>query len=153
MKTVTAFTVAHSITLAAGDARLRPRAVEAGRGGDRAQHRVRRRRDPAGRAGAREGSPRAAPWLVAFTFGLLHGFGFAGALSEVGLPAGHIPVALLFFNLGVEAGQLLFVAAVLALVAAARRIRIAGRAGRRWCRPMPSAAWRCSGSSSASSPF
>ena len=44
------------------------------------------------------------PWIVAFTFGLLHGFGFAGALSEVGLPAGQIPVALLFFNLGVEAG-------------------------------------------------
>ena len=46
------------------------------------------------------------PWIVAFTFGLLHGFGFAGALSEIGLPEGHIPVALLFFNLGVEAGQL-----------------------------------------------
>jgi hydrogenase/urease accessory protein HupE len=57
-----------------------------------------------------------APWIVAFTFGLLHGFGFAGALSEVGLPQGHIPVALLFFNLGVEAGQLLFIASVLALL-------------------------------------
>jgi hydrogenase/urease accessory protein HupE len=55
-----------------------------------------------------------APWIVAFTFGLLHGLGFAGALSEVGLPQGHIPVALLFFNLGVEAGQLLFIASVLA---------------------------------------
>jgi hypothetical protein len=55
-----------------------------------------------------------APWIVAFTFGLLHGFGFAGALSEIGLPEGHIPVALLFFNLGVEAGQLLFIASVLA---------------------------------------
>ena len=65
-----------------------------------------------------------APWIVAFTFGLLHGFGFAGALSEVGLPQGHIPVALLFFNLGVEAGQLLFIAAVLSVIAVVRRVRI-----------------------------
>jgi hydrogenase/urease accessory protein HupE len=57
-----------------------------------------------------------APWIVAFTFGLLHGFGFAGALSEIGLPQGHIPLALLFFNLGVEAGQLLFITSVLALL-------------------------------------
>jgi hydrogenase/urease accessory protein HupE len=56
-----------------------------------------------------------APWIVAFVFGLLHGFGFAGALSEVGLPHRAIPLALLFFNLGVEAGQLVFVVAVLAL--------------------------------------
>ena len=53
------------------------------------------------------------PWLIAFCFGLLHGFGFAGALAEVGLPHHAIPIALLFFNLGVEVGQLLFVAAVL----------------------------------------
>ena len=53
------------------------------------------------------------PWLVAFTFGLLHGFGFAGALTEVGLPQNAIPLALLFFNLGVEVGQLLFVVAFL----------------------------------------
>jgi hydrogenase/urease accessory protein HupE len=52
------------------------------------------------------------PWVVSFTFGLLHGFGFAGALSEVGLPQTAIPVALLFFNLGVEVGQLLFIASV-----------------------------------------
>jgi hydrogenase/urease accessory protein HupE len=61
-----------------------------------------------------------APWIVAFTFGLLHGLGFAGALSEVGLPKGHIPVALLFFNLGVEGGQLLFIVAVLGVIAALR---------------------------------
>jgi hypothetical protein len=53
------------------------------------------------------------PWLVAFTFGLLHGFGFAGALNEVGLPAHAIPLALLFFNVGVELGQLAFIAIVL----------------------------------------
>jgi hypothetical protein len=62
--------------------------------------------------------------MVAFAFGLLHGFGFAGALSEIGLPAGQIPVALLFFNLGVEVGQLLFVGAVLALVALIRVHRL-----------------------------
>jgi hypothetical protein len=55
------------------------------------------------------------PWLIAFSFGLLHGFGFAGALAEVGLPHHAIPIALLFFNLGVEIGQLVFVAAVLAM--------------------------------------
>jgi len=53
------------------------------------------------------------PWAVSFTFGLLHGFGFAGALSEAGLPQTAIPVALLFFNVGVEMGQLLFIAAAL----------------------------------------
>ena len=61
--------------------------------------------------------------MVALTFGLLHGLGFAGALSEVGLPKGHIPVALLFFNLGVEAGQLLFIVAVLGVIAALRHFR------------------------------
>jgi hypothetical protein len=70
----------------------------------------------------REGVTARAPWVVAFAFGLLHGFGFAGALSETGLPQGHIPLALLFFNLGVEGGQLLFVAVVLALLALGRRV-------------------------------
>jgi hydrogenase/urease accessory protein HupE len=63
-----------------------------------------------------------APWLVAFTFGLLHGLGFAGALSEVGLPQLAIPLALLFFNLGVELGQLAFVAVVIGVMAALRRL-------------------------------
>ena len=61
-------------------------------------------------AGA-EGLTARAPWVVAFAFGLLHGLGFAGALSEVGFPEGSIPLALLFFNVGVEIGQLLFIAA------------------------------------------
>ena len=64
----------------------------------------------------RRGMPSLAarwPWLIAFSFGLLHGFGFAGALAEIGLPHHAIPIALLFFNLGVEIGQLAFVAAVL----------------------------------------
>jgi hydrogenase/urease accessory protein HupE len=73
----------------------------------------------------RSGHPnltRSAPWVVAFAFGLLHGFGFAGALSDVGLPAHAVPTALLFFNLGVEIGQLLFVGALLAVWAALRRL-------------------------------
>src|SRR4029453_12884077 len=63
------------------------------------------------------------PWVVAFTFGLLHGFGFAGALAQVGLPQSSIPIALLFFNVGVEIGQLLFAGAVLAVIAAGWRAR------------------------------
>jgi hydrogenase/urease accessory protein HupE len=63
------------------------------------------------------------PWIVAFTFGLLHGLGFAGALAEVGLPQKSIPLALLCFNVGVEIGQLLFISAVFALMAAVRRVR------------------------------
>ena len=54
-----------------------------------------------------------APWIVAGLFGLLHGLGFAGALAEVGLPAHEIPAALFSFNVGIEVGQLLFVAVVL----------------------------------------
>lgn len=63
----------------------------------------------------RQGHPgmaRRFPWLVAFIFGLLHGFGFAGALAEIGLPQQSIPLALLFFNVGVELGQLMFVGTV-----------------------------------------
>lgn len=56
-----------------------------------------------------------APWIVAFAFGLLHGFGFAGALEEVGLPQTAIAIALVMFNVGVELGQLAFVAAIVAL--------------------------------------
>jgi hydrogenase/urease accessory protein HupE len=61
---------------------------------------------------------RRFPWLMAFVFGLLHGLGFAGALAEVGLPDGEIPLALFSFNSGIEVGQVLFVAAVLLLRAA-----------------------------------
>lgn len=56
------------------------------------------------------------PWIVAFTFGLLHGFGFAGALSEIGLPQTEIPLALAFFNIGVELGQIIFVVVMLLLI-------------------------------------
>ncbi len=57
------------------------------------------------------------PWIVAFVFGLLHGFGFAGALAEIGLPEGEVPTALFTFNLGVEAGQLVIVVAALVILA------------------------------------
>ncbi len=75
------------------------------------------------------------PWVVAFTFGLLHGFGFAGALIEIGLPQQSIPLALLFFNVGVEAGQVLFIVSVFAAFALARQIV------RRINVPRPTWAW------------
>jgi len=56
------------------------------------------------------------PWLVAFTFGLLHGFGFAGALANIGLPNQDIPFALAFFNVGVEIGQIAFVLVMLLVI-------------------------------------
>src|SRR5690606_9239075 len=64
------------------------------------------------------------PWLVAFGFGLLHGFGFATGLSATGVPQSELPVALLSFNLGVEAGQVGFVGIVLALVWSFQRLEI-----------------------------
>jgi len=63
------------------------------------------------------------PWIVAFIFGLLHGFGFAGALTEVGLPQNEIPIALLMFNVGVEFGQILFIVLVLAVIWLLHKIR------------------------------
>ena len=61
------------------------------------------------------------PWLVAFLFGLLHGFGFAGALKDIGLPEGEVPMALLTFNLGVEAGQVAIVLAAMGVLALIQR--------------------------------
>jgi len=57
------------------------------------------------------------PWVIAFAFGLFHGLGFAGALAEIGVPQNEVPLALLMFNIGVETGQLLFISVVLGLVA------------------------------------
>ena len=64
------------------------------------------------------------PWIVAFAFGLLHGFGFATGLAEIGLPRPEIPGALLFFNLGVEGGQIVFVALLLLLDWSWRAVQI-----------------------------
>lgn len=119
--TVTAFTIAHSITLALatlGYVRVPPAPVEALIALSIVFVAVEIVRVHRGEVGL----TARAPWLVAFTFGLLHGLGFAGALSEVGLPAEHIPLALLFFNVGVEIGQLGFIAVVLSLQAGIRSI-------------------------------
>jgi len=72
------------------------------------------------------------PWVVALAFGLVHGLGFAGALAEVGLPEQEIPLALLMFNVGVETGQILFVCGVLVVIAVVKRIPVG------W----PSGSWR-----------
>jgi hydrogenase/urease accessory protein HupE len=64
------------------------------------------------------------PWAVAFSFGLLHGLGFASALIDIGLPQGDVPIALLAFNIGVEVGQLAFIAAVLGVMQLAKQFRI-----------------------------
>jgi len=76
---------------------------------------------------SKRGSPGLAerrPWLISFSFGLLHGLGFAAALGQIGLPQSAVPAALLFFNVGVEIGQLIFVAIVLSLMWLANRYRI-----------------------------
>jgi hydrogenase/urease accessory protein HupE len=111
--TVTAFTIAHSITLAAATLDL----VNVPGPPVEAAIALSILLVAVEIVNARRGTPSLAaqqPWLIAFCFGLLHGFGFAGALAEVGLPHHAIPIALLFFNLGVEIGQLVFVAAILA---------------------------------------
>jgi HupE / UreJ protein/PPIC-type PPIASE domain len=64
------------------------------------------------------------PWAVAFAFGFLHGLGFASALIDIGLPQGDVPLALLAFNIGVEVGQLAFIAAVLSAILLAKQFRI-----------------------------
>ncbi|MEA2961432.1 MAG: hypothetical protein QOI46_1530 [Alphaproteobacteria bacterium] len=119
--TVTAFTIAHSITLAAatlGFVNVPGPPVEATIALSIMLVSIEI-------LNARRGKPSLTarlPWVVAFSFGLLHGFGFAGALAEVGLPQHAIPVALLFFNIGVEIGQLLFVTTVLSLISLSRYV-------------------------------
>ncbi len=122
VQTVTAFTLAHSVTLAAatlGWVHVPPPPVEA----VIALSIVFLACEIVHARAGRPGLAQRRPWIVAFVFGLLHGLGFAGALAEVGLPAHAIPLALLFFNVGVELGQLLFIAAALAVMAAARPFR------------------------------
>lgn len=107
IKTITAFTVAHSVTLALAALQwvqvpLPPMEASIALSILFLARELARRNQGQSMAIRR-------PWAVALAFGLLHGFGFAGALAEVGLPQGDIPVALLLFNLGVEVGQLVFV--------------------------------------------
>lgn len=123
VKTITAFTVAHSITLGLatlGFVHVPSPPVEA----VIALSIVFLAAEIVHARSGKAGITARAPWIVAFVFGLVHGFGFAGVLSEVGLPQGQIPLALLFFNVGVEAGQLLFIAAILGSLAIFRRIRL-----------------------------
>jgi hydrogenase/urease accessory protein HupE len=118
LQTITAFTLGHSITLsvaALGLATVPQRPIEVLIAVSVLVLAVELARDPA------QGSLlRRFPWAMALLFGLLHGFGFAGALAEAGLPPGEIPLALVSFNVGIELGQLAFVGAVLVLGAALR---------------------------------
>ncbi len=123
VKTVTAFTLSHSLTLTAatlGWVHIPPPPVEA----VIALSIVFVAAEIVRQQQGIEGITARAPWIVAFSFGLMHGLGFAGGLSEAGLPAGHIPSALLFFSIGVETGHFLFIGVVLSLIALVRRIRI-----------------------------
>lgn len=124
VKTITAFTIAHSITLSLatlGVVGLPTAPVEA----VIALSIVFLAVELIHYYNGREGLTVRYPWVVAFTFGLLHGFGFARALLEVGLPQSDIPAALLFFNVGVELGQLVFVLVVLGLLWILGKIKIA----------------------------
>lgn len=141
LKAITAFTLAHSVTLgmaALHVVRVPTAPVEAaialslvflarelarleGREGLEKQ---------TGSGSAPLSLTQRRPWLVALLFGLLHGFGFAGGLAELGVPDSQIPIALAAFNLGVEAGQLAFVAAALALLALLALLAAARRAVR-----------------------
>lgn len=114
IKTITAFTVAHSITLAVTTLHwiaVQPAIIEALVAlsilfvAVELVHSYR----------GRNGLTIRYPWLIAFIFGLLHGAAFAGALADIGLPPNAIPLSLLLFNVGVELGQLLFIAVVLSI--------------------------------------
>ncbi len=134
LKAITAFTVAHSITLALatlGVVRFPSASIEAVIALSivfLASELLRLAR------GEGESLTVRQPWIAAFAFGLLHGFGFAGALSEIGLPEGEIPAALFLFNVGVELGQLAFVAAASLLYFAIKHLVAAPPA---WARPLP----------------
>ncbi|MBW2494445.1 MAG: HupE/UreJ family protein [Deltaproteobacteria bacterium] len=131
LQTVTAFTLAHSVTLALatlGLVHVPPAPTEAVISLSilfLAAEIVRKQHGDMGLTERR-------PWLVALAFGLFHGVGFAGALTEVGVPAHEVPLALLMFNVGVETGQIVFVVAVVAALAALRRLPLS----------LPEGGWR-----------
>jgi hydrogenase/urease accessory protein HupE len=132
LTTVTAFTLGHSVTLAAaalGLVRLPAAPIEVAIAASVFVLAVELARDP-----DRPSAIRRRPWVMAFVFGLLHGLGFASALTEAGLPAGEIPLALLGFNLGIEVGQIVFVGCVLAI---GRSLRPLARRMPRWGRWVP----------------
>jgi hypothetical protein len=127
VKTITSFTIAHSITLAIATLGYAQAPVDALNVliamsilflGPEIVRRVRGQRS----------LTIDHPWIVAFAFGLLHGFGFASGLLELGLPRSEIPLALLMFNVGVEIGQLGFVAILLAVGASLGALGLRGAA-------------------------
>lgn len=124
--TVTAFTLAHSITLGAatlGFVNVPQAPVEAVIALSILFLAAELGRKAVG-YGSSQDIALEFPWIAAFLFGLLHGFGFAGALADVGLPPQAVPLALLFFNVGVEIGQLIFIFAVLGLAWGWRSVRL-----------------------------
>jgi hydrogenase/urease accessory protein HupE len=131
VKAVTAFTVAHSITLALATLGLvhvpsaPTEAIIALSILFLAAEIVHKRKGVIG-------ITERYPWVIAFIFGLFHGLGFAGALSEIGVPQHEVPLALFTFNVGVETGQLMFIAVVLGLIALLKRLPIT----------VPQGAWR-----------
>jgi hydrogenase/urease accessory protein HupE len=133
LATITSFTVAHSLTLAVatlGVVRAPSAPVEASIALSillLASEVLRLQR-------GEETLTRRCPWLVAFGFGLLHGFGFASALVDVGIPQSDVPLALFAFNVGVELGQVAFISAVLTALGLARRVRVLSGA-RPYARP------------------
>ncbi len=131
--TITAFTVAHSITLALatlGAVNVPPGPTEAVIALSIVFLAVEIIRQHRGE----QIVTAKYPWVVSFAFGLFHGLGFAGALSEVGVPSHEVPLALLMFNVGVEAGQILFVIAVVGLLAVLHRVRWPKQLARPWSR-------------------
>jgi hypothetical protein len=129
--TVSAFTLSHTVTLTLatlGFVHVPPAPVEAVIALSIflvAYEILRKKENP-------DGLAQRKPWLVAFSFGLLHGLGFAGGLSAAGLPAAHIPLALGFFSAGVEVGHFSFVAVAVLLIATIRH----------WTVKLPSWSWR-----------
>ena len=131
VRTITAFTVGHSITLSLavlGLARVPSRPIEVGIALSVFVLAVELARE----ARATPTLMQRAPWAMAGVFGLLHGLGFAGALAEVGLPAGEIPTALFAFNVGIELGQLCFVGVVLVAARGLVRLATPGLVAARW---------------------
>jgi hydrogenase/urease accessory protein HupE len=121
IKTITAFTVAHSLTLAAAALKwvhVNPSVIEALVAFSIVFVALELVRAYRGQFGL----TARYPWVIAFTFGLLHGFAFAGSLAQIGLPEHNIPLSLLLFNVGVEMGQLLFVGVVLMVIELLKRL-------------------------------
>jgi len=131
LKAVTAFTVAHSITLALatlGFVHVPSKPTEA----IIALSIVFLAAEIIHKRNGQVGLTERYPWMIAFVFGLFHGLGFAGALTEIGVPQHEVRLALIMFNVGVETGQLFFIAGVISLMALLRRLPLA----------MPQGAWR-----------